>query len=161
MKARNENGKIVIYESLPTIMINGVIGTTLGGYEKLSDEIHKMDGFYEVIIPHYNELLQYLGNIYFNEELEYFTYPVLNKNLSIENEKIKKIQELKKLAFEKFSITDWYYIRNIRNGAPIPSEIVLESDSLYQRINEIEIEINNLNDMTDVLNYEINLDDTE
>lgn len=157
MKARIENGIIVKYSKLPS-KFNSKHGFVLGGYEKLDPSIHKNDGFYDLITPEYDNDLQYLGNIYFNEEYEYFTYYIINKDLSLELEKQKKIQELKKLSNEKFQETDWYYIRKMRNGIEIPENIKIVSEQLYNLINDIEEEINNINNIKDVINYQINLD---
>jgi hypothetical protein len=37
------------------------------------------EGFYDVIEPLFNPITQKLGDIYFDEEYEVFTYPVINK----------------------------------------------------------------------------------
>lgn len=157
MKARIENNRIIKYGLLPS-KFDSKYGFVLGGYEKLDSSIHKNDGFYDLITPVYDNDLQYLGDIYFDEENEYFTYYVIDKNLSIESEKIKKINELKKLSNEKFQETDWYYIRKMRNGNEIPQNIEIISEQLYNLINDIEEEINNIDNIKDVINYQINLE---
>lgn len=157
MKARIKNNRIILYNNLPR-KFQGVNGTTLGGYNKLPNSIHEADGFFDVIVPEYDNILQYLSEIYFNEENKYFTYDIIDKVFNIDNEKIKKVKELKKLTNEFFQLTDWYYIREKRRGIPVPSEIQNYSDLLYYRVDEIENEINNLNNIKDILTYEINLD---
>ncbi len=157
MKARIENNKIQIYNNIPT-KFKGLQGFTVGGYEKMSDEIHKSDGFYDVIEPEYDNIIQELNNIYFDVDNECFTYQIINIPYNIDVERTKKINELKILSNEFFSNTDWYYIREIRKGVSVPSNVQNESDLMYNKIDEIEEEINNLSSVREILIYEINLD---
>jgi hypothetical protein len=157
MKARLENNVLVFYDTIPEQMTNGVLGTTIGGYDKLSDEIHKLDGFYDVVEPDFNKKLQELGEIYFDSDNEIYTYPVINKVITLKSEKNKKIKELKKKGQDKLSETDWYYLRFLRNGTPVPDDIQSDSDLTYFKLNKKESEINDLNDILDVLNYDTDL----
>jgi len=69
MKAKEENGTIKIYPNMPT-----AYGNVLNGYE-LMEELHEQDGFYDVFVP---ELLvnEQKGAIYFDENINAFTYPI-------------------------------------------------------------------------------------
>jgi len=53
--------------------LNYNAGQRTDGYHLLSDEIHKQDGFFDLIIPELNDN-QKLGEIYFDEENQVFTY---------------------------------------------------------------------------------------
>lgn len=161
MIARIENGKIIVYSEFPEVLTDGVLGTTIGGYDKLSDDIHFLDGFREVVIPDYNTTLQYLSEIYFDNNNDIFTYDVINRNFNLEKEKVKKIEELKEKAKIKFSETDWYYIRNFRIGKGVPVEIEEMNFKIYNEINRMEEEIMSLENIEDIVNYQIFLDDTK
>jgi len=69
MKAKNENGTIKVYPTLPTRY-----GNILNGYE-LMTERHEADGFFEVFVPNLMPNEQ-KGAIYFDENINAFTYPI-------------------------------------------------------------------------------------
>lgn len=158
MKARIENNKIVLYNNIPKKLENSISGCVLGNYDKLSKNIHELDGFYDIVEPEYDPILQEVNYIYFDENNKIFTYKVIDKNFNLNVEKNKKIKKLKELSNEEFSKTDWYYIRKLRNGIDIPIEIENKSRDLYYKIEQIENEINNIDNIRDLLTYEINLD---
>jgi hypothetical protein len=66
------------------------------GFDKMSDELHTSEGFYPVVSPHYNPEYQELGELYFDEENEVFTYKVKLQTLNIE-----EIREAKKAEFKE------------------------------------------------------------
>ena len=74
MKAIEINGKITVYDPLPSSW-KGVIGN----FSKLSDEEIKAYGFYDVVIPNYDLRIEYLGEIYFDSENQIFKKDVLDK----------------------------------------------------------------------------------
>lgn len=156
MKARIENNKIVFYNKIPRKLENSIQGTILGGYDKLPTEVHQADGFFDVIEPEYDPILQEINNIYFDEENNYFTYQVIDKVFDIEVIRNNKILELKQFANEEFAKTDWYYIRKLRKNIDIPVEIEIQSNDLYLMVDQIENEINNIDNIRDLLTYEIN-----
>lgn len=73
MKAIDLNGTIKTYNVLPKIWKNHL------NLSAASDEFLKQLGFYDVVKPEYNTTTQYLGEIYFDEVNEVFTYPVIDK----------------------------------------------------------------------------------
>jgi len=93
-------------------IINGKIKTGLpkyykhwaGNFDEQSDEIHKSEGFYDVIRPSINNSTQYLGGIYWDEINEYFTYDVIIKPpLDIEEIRTQKLQQFNNI-FDEFTI---------------------------------------------------------
>jgi len=69
MKAKNENGTIKVYPNLPTRYEN-----VLNGYELMTDK-HEADGFFDVFVPDL-QANEKKGAIYFDENLNCFTYPI-------------------------------------------------------------------------------------
>ena len=62
MKAIEINGEIKIYNKLPNSW-KGV----MGNFSKLSDEEIKEYGFYDVIMPSFDNQIEELGNMFFKE----------------------------------------------------------------------------------------------
>jgi hypothetical protein len=73
MKAREENGRIKMYVQLPKTWKNHL------NFSQADEELQKQEGFYDVENPQFNPDLQVLGPIFFDEENEVFTYPVVDK----------------------------------------------------------------------------------
>jgi hypothetical protein len=70
MKAIQINNEIKTYSTLPKKWKNHL------NFHKASEELQKEEGFYDVVRPFYNTETQYLGDIYWDETNEVFTYPV-------------------------------------------------------------------------------------
>jgi len=153
MKARIDNGQIVIVSELPNKFRN-----TIGGYNKLSESVHRADGWFDVIVPSYNPVLQRLGEIYFSGDA--FTYPVIDQVFNIETEKQRKINQAKVQANDLLRKTDWYVIRQAERGISIPEEIITQRTAIVTRCEEIETEINGLTGIENVLTYQIILLET-
>ncbi len=74
--AKYFNEEIVIWrDKLPSKWKSKTLNIASGFY-KLSDEKHESEGVFKVVMPEYDEENQELGNIFFDEENNYFTYPV-------------------------------------------------------------------------------------
>jgi hypothetical protein len=73
MKARNENGAIKIYPTLPNVWKNVL------NFEQADAETLQAEGFYELYRPTINAATQKLGELYFDEEYEVYTYQVIEK----------------------------------------------------------------------------------
>lgn len=70
MKAIQITGEIKVFAQLPKTWKNHM------NFRMASVEMQQQEGFYDVIQPEYNTELQRLGEIYFDETNQYFTYPV-------------------------------------------------------------------------------------
>ena len=72
MKAIKINGKIKVYTKLPKNWKN------FSGFENASLELLEQEGFFDVVEPTYDQELQRLGEIFFDETKKVFTYPIVN-----------------------------------------------------------------------------------
>lgn len=73
MKAIEINGEIKTFSKLPNRWKNYT------NFPLASEELLKQEGFFDVVRPEHNTETQYLGEIYFDEVREVFTYPVIDK----------------------------------------------------------------------------------
>jgi len=63
---------------LPTTFIRTNGQTIWGGYETRTD-LHRADGWRDVVIPTYNDTIQQLGEMYYNLGLDVVTYRVVER----------------------------------------------------------------------------------
>jgi hypothetical protein len=66
MKARFENNTIKVYYKIPSVF-HGKTASYPGGFHLQSDEVHRREGFFPLIIPEYNPEDHSLGALYFDE----------------------------------------------------------------------------------------------
>ena len=151
MKAIEINGEIKIYNSLPNSW-KGV----MGNFSKLSNEEIKSYGFYDVVTPDYDNMIQELSDIYFDSDNEVYTYDVSNKTwIETLNElKENKLNHLKEHTNSLLGITDWYYIRKLQRDINVPEEIENEREAILSNHNNHEATINSLSEKADVIKYE-------
>jgi hypothetical protein len=156
MKATTINGVIVL--GVPKTLES----PSIVNLRSASDIKLKSLGFYDVITPEINDN-QALSDIYFDNNNKIYTYNVIDKDIDLGIEKIKKIAELKQNANYKFSETQWYYDREnrfIKNGLPIkqvPEEIIAIDAEIYLKVDLKEEEINGLTTYAEILAYDISL----
>lgn len=163
-KARKEdNGQIIIYNELPS-RFRGVTGNYVGGFHLSDVSILEQEGFFDVILPNYNHVLEVLSPIYFDEVKKIFTYKVEpNPTLpTIAQAKIDKIAELKKKTREKLNETDWYYVRELRLKGTgkikeVPQNIIKQNNDLYDITDAKEMEINALTDLESILTFDVSV----
>ena len=157
MKAIEINGKIKIYNTLP----NSWNGTKhyVGGFASLSDEELKSEGFYDVVIPENNNIVEELSAIYFDSDNEIFTYDVSDKTWSETVAELKAIRigQLNSKAYNLLSITDWEIIRKADTGDDISPDIQEARDGIRDNIVTIEGEINSKTTKKSVMSYIIEL----
>lgn len=158
MKARLQSGKVVKYSRIPSEWK----GTKhyIGGFHNATTEELEAEGFFNVITPDYDPVIQEIDNLHFDEEQNAFVYDVNDKTISETVAELKeiKIKELKFLAYDKLSSTDWYAIRKAENGTDIPSDIQTERDAIRTKVATQEGKINALTTKVSVLKYSINLE---
>lgn len=157
MKARLESGKVVKYSRIPSEWK----GTKhyIGGFHNATTEELEAEGFYDVITPDYDSVIQEIDNLHFDEEQNAFVYDVNDKTISETVAELKeiKIKELKSYAYRKLSDTDWYAIRKAENGTDIPSDIQTERDAIRTDVATKEGKINALKTKASILKYDTNL----
>tara|TARA_R100000734_G_C3318092_1_gene111871 strand:+ start:521 stop:1009 length:489 start_codon:yes stop_codon:yes gene_type:complete len=162
MKARIVNGKIVKYPKLPRNF-----GNVIGGFENSSTEVLEGYGFYDIITPSYDSKTQYISNLHTIDDYEdldgkkrtVFIYDVKTKTFSetLAELKEKKIEELKSVAYNKLSSTDWYVTRKAEKGTAIPDDIETERDNIRSSVDTKESEIKAITKKVDVFNYDTTL----
>jgi len=104
-------GTIYVFNDIPNSFVspNYNAGQRTDGYHLLSNEIHKQDGFFDLITP---EILENekLGEIYFDEENQVFTYqkldippPTIEEMLEKETQKYLQRSQDGQNAYAKLS----------------------------------------------------------
>ena len=168
MKARLESGKVVKYSQIPDTVVSG--GVTYVNATRLTESEQEGLGFFDVIEPVYDSVIQvahnlHLDNAYTYEDIdgneltrEVFVYDIKTKTISetVAELKTTQIKALKSLAYDKLSSTDWYGIRKAEKGTDIPSDIQTERDAIRTSVSTKEGEINALKTKASVLKYSIN-----
>ena len=152
MKAIQIEGKIKVYKTLPDSW-KGV----MGNFSMLSDEEVKAYGFYNVVIPNYNNNSEKLSDIFWDESNKIFTYNVEDKDLSnitIEELKESQIKDLKARGHLELQKTDWYIWSKTEKNIDIPNTISSERDAIREKINTKESEINALTTKKDIMEYD-------
>jgi len=152
MKAIEINGEIKIYNKLPNSW-KGV----MGNFSKLSNEEIKEYGFYDVVMPSFDNQIEELGNMFFKESIDAYTYPVNEKNIleTLEQLKENKKNQLKFNVKNKLKETDWYYIRKLQRNIDVPAEIEAERNTLLSEYDVKKEEINSLTQKAEVIKYEL------
>ena len=168
MKARIEEGKIVKYSQIPQKFKAGS-KLIAGGGRNLSTEKLEEYGFFDVVVPDYDPVTEVIYNLHFDNAYpsptpddadatrEVFTYDKKTKVISetVAQLKTKRIEELKKLAYDKLQPTDWYAIRKAEKDTNIPSDIQTERDGIRSTVVTKEAEINALTTKAAILKYDI------
>ena len=91
MKGINVNGTIKTYSSVPKTWGKNI------GLQYASDSELEAIGFYDIVIPSTTDS-QELGDIYFDEDNDVFTYPVESRTYS------QTVAELKEEKISNFDI---------------------------------------------------------
>ena len=169
MKARLEDGKVVKYNTIPnSFRANGKL--IAGGGKNLSTEKLEEYGFFDVIEPVYDSVIQVAHNLHFDNAYAYtdidgneatrdaFVYDIKDKTISetVAELKASKIKELKSLAHSKLSVSDWYVTRKSEHDVDIPSGIQTERFQVRLDVRNKEIAINALTTKASILRYDIN-----
>ena len=154
MKAINLDGTIKTYSSTPKSW-----GNVVGGFDTLSDSDLESYGFYDVIEPTYDGVIQEKYNLHFDSDQNTFVYDVKNKTITetLAELKIDKINLVNSTAFALLQLTDWYAIRKAEKGTDIPSDIQARRDELRTNATTEEGKINALTTKASVLKFDINL----
>ena len=121
----------------------------------MSDEELKGLGFYDVVIPTTKQSEQ-LGDIYFDEANEVFTYPVESRTYTqtVAELKEQKIANLKDIYNRELAKTDWYIIRS-QEGIAAPQEIIDARTALRTECATHETNINAKTTKASVIDYEL------
>lgn len=96
-------------------------GQRTDGYHLLDNEIHKQDGFLDLITPEINEN-QKLGEIFFNAVYNNFTYKIEEKPIEIPNT-ISQRQLRTQLALNGFDLSD---VQAVIDSLPDPNKTIAQ-----------------------------------
>lgn len=156
MKARIENNNIRLYNKLPQNIMSSV-GTILR-FDKASDAVHEANGFYNVVKPSFNNKTQEKSAIYFNEELNVFTYDVTDKVFTDEdvvNIKLTLKSDTRRKCGELLKDSDWKVIRQIERGVDMSDEDKQKRLDILDECSRIEDSIDELDNYIDLLNLNV------
>ena len=132
MKARLENNKIVVYGYLPSEYSSETLNI-MGGFEKLSNTIHKQEGFFDYVVPTITEY-QKLGEVFFDNVSKVFTFPIIDfTQLEIDEQKTSNLTSLRESTSQQISGIKGFreaIERYILDGTPIPKEISVKRDEI-------------------------------
>jgi hypothetical protein len=125
MKARIENNTIKIYGSLPQDFEN------ILNFANADETTVKSKGFYDVVNPTWDPETQILGEIYFDEVAEVFTYPVTNKTPG--QIELEQIERLNAQADSIFNNLDPQLVKKLLSDrlAALPEEETIEYRTMY------------------------------
>jgi hypothetical protein len=151
MKAKEINGQIKTYNRLPKSY-----GNIMAGFDLLPDNELQSFGFYNVVYPDFDNDVQELGDLVFDQNINAYTYQVndLTWSETLAELKENKLKSLKDITTTKLGSTDWYVIRQIERNIDIPSSIQQERSIILQNHEEQIVEINNLSTKANVVKYE-------
>lgn len=149
-KARLENGRIREYSKLPNSD-----GNVIGGFAGLSGDKIKEHGFYDVVIPNHDSKVEYLGDMFFDEQSMVFTREVMSRawSQSLDEMKESKIDSLKSLYNSELSKTDWIIVRNMELGQTTSQSTLDARQALRDEYNSKKQEINNKTTKKAVASY--------
>lgn len=150
MKGINLNGTIKTYNSVPKTWGKNI------GLQYASDSELEEIGFYDIVIPSTTDSQQ-LGDIYFDDDNNVFTYPVESRTFSQTVAEIKenKISELKSLYNSKLAKTDWIIIRDQELGNTTDQTILDDRAQLRTDCATHETAINAKTTKASVVDYEL------
>ena len=80
------------------------------------------------------------------------TYDSVAKDIDVL--KSNMLSLIKSQLTDKLESTDWYYLRKLRTGTDVPSDIQDYSDALYSEYDTKKAEINAMSKMSQIMEYE-------
>jgi hypothetical protein len=153
MKVLNENGVLTVVSSVPK---NKTInGSTVVGFNRLSDEELEAYGYFNINTPIYDSRVEELsaiklvGNVY--------TYNVIDRFIAqtLAELKTQKISNLKSIIGSQLQKTDCFVIRQMDSGEVAPQEVIDSRAELRTQSNTIWAEIKALTTKKAVLTYDL------
>lgn len=151
MVAIDVNGTIKTYYSIPKSWGNQI------GVNYMSEADQNSLGFYEVVEPTI-QASQELGDIYFDEENNQFTYQVNSRTISetLAELKTSKIEEIKTYYRNKLVETDWIIVRDQELGNTTDQSILDKRAQLRTDCETHETAINAKTTKASLIDYDYN-----
>jgi hypothetical protein len=107
---------------------------------------------YRLVVPDSRYYSQGTLNISNTDNEVVGTHDAIGKDVNTLKEGMLKT--VKKHLSTLLAKTDWYYLRKLRTGTDVPSEIQDYSDALYSEYDTKKTEINAMTKMTHIMEYE-------
>jgi hypothetical protein len=174
MKARQIDGNIVTYKTLPSTW-SGSNGYIMN-FRYASKEVLETEGFYDVVMASYDPLTQNRSGIAWDDKKKIFTNTVTDKNFSVEQDildeegkptgdkekvykladiKASKIAEIKAKAGKLLEPTDWQVIRKAERDIAISSDVATERGKILTEADRLEAEVNAKKSYKTALQYSV------
>lgn len=132
-------------------------GNIAGGFAKMPQSQIRKQGYFPYIEPVFDPATQRAGKLVFDKKTQIVTREIVAIIFDIEQEKAKRIQELKTRANSLLSETDWHVIRMAERGTSISEKVAASRESIRSQVQKIETEIAGIKTVKEVLNYQITL----
>lgn len=152
MRANNINGKIELFNTLPSTW-NGK-KHYMGGFASSPVEVLEEEGFYEVVDPQIDERVEEKGDLYLENNKYYYTIKPKTWSEGLPQLKEKRLNELDSSTRGLLNETDWYYIRQIDRGIEVPQHVEDARAIILNNHNDQSMEILSLTKKADVITYE-------
>jgi len=107
---------------------------------------------YRLVVPDSRYYSQGTLNISNTDNEVVGTHDAIGKDVNILKEGMLKT--IKNQLSTLLSNTDWYYLRKLRTGTDVPSDIQDYSDALYSEYDTKKAEINAMTKMSHIMEYE-------
>lgn len=156
MKAREYNGSITTYNTLPKTW-NGTSGHIVN-FRNASTDVMEAEGFYDVQNPEgYDSRIHNLTTLSFDSDNSVFVYSKTNKTWSdtLAELKASKVSVLKSIYNAELSKTDWIIVRDSELGNTTEQSVKDSRASLRAECATKEDEINALTSKAQVITYEL------
>ena len=166
MKAIEINGKISVIKNLPKTL-NTENGLVLN-FDKQSKEELEALGYYDLVKPSIDKDTQSLGNVYFDSDNSVFTREIIEKDFTatyedldgnvlpsydLDAKKSELISKLKGICGSMLASTDWQVTRLAERSIAIDAEVASKRQSILDKCDSKEIEVNALDSFLDALKY--------
>jgi len=140
----------VIRIGLPTTFTRANGQTFWGGYETRTD-LHRADGWRDVVVPQYNDTIQQLGEMYYNIGFDVVTYRIVERTQPTIDEMKAAIREDLFTLMMEFS--DLITASNNLYGDDKPAELVELINTVKGLKSYANSEINSLTTRTQIARY--------
>jgi len=150
MKAREENGVIKFYPEIPGDWKNYL------NFRQAPESVWQEEGFYDVVEPVFDPVVQRLGSPYFDILFKVFTYPILDKVMpSLDEAKALKLNELKNGVKELYASVQWLVEAYRMEETPLPAAIRDKIKLIKTRYEQARTQINALITAKEIMQWQV------
>jgi hypothetical protein len=125
-------------------------------FREALESVWQQEGFFDLVEPIYDPLIQQLGNLFFNPSDKVFTYSILDKVLpSLEEVKALKIAELKTAVKKLYATVQWLVEAYRIDDTPLPTNIRDKIRLIKTRYEQAKNQVNALTTVPEVLKWQV------